>query len=146
MDASDFDQVLERYHQALGGIINRNPELYKQLYSRRDDATLANPFAPLGPVSRGWTQVADTLERAALNFAGGDLIGFDTVAKYVTDQLAYIVEVERFSAKVGGRTATAAIALRVTTIFRREDGAWRVVHRQADTTISPRPAEAVLGK
>lgn len=51
MDASDFNQVLERYHQALGGIINRNPELYKQLYSRRDDATLANPFAPLGPVS-----------------------------------------------------------------------------------------------
>lgn len=81
-----------------------------------------------------------------MNFAGGDLIGFDTVAKYLTDQLAYIVEVERFSAKVGGRTTTAEIALRVTTIFRREDGAWRVVHRQADTTISPRPAEAVLGE
>ena len=146
MDASDFDQVIERYHMALGELINRNPAVYKELYSRHDDATLANPFAPFGPVSRGWTQVAETIERAAANYGGGELVGFDTVAKYVTDQLAYIVEVERFSAKVGGRTATAAIALRVTTIFRREDGAWRVVHRQADTTISPRPAEAVLGK
>ena len=146
MDASDLDQVLERYHQALGELINRNPELYKQLYSRRDDVTLANPFAPVAPVSRGWTQVADTIERAAANYAGGDLIGFDTVAKYVADQLAYIVEIERFSATVAGRAAPSAIALRVTTIFRREDGVWRVVHRQADTTTAARQADAVLGE
>jgi ketosteroid isomerase-like protein len=146
MDASDFDQVLESYHQALGELINRNPELYQQLYSRRDDVTLANPFAPLGPVSRGWAQVADTIERAAANYAGGELIGFDTVAKYVTDQLAYIVELERFSATVGGRAVAAAITLRVTTIFRREEGTWRVVHRQADAITSARRPEAVLGE
>src|SRR5215471_15381968 len=101
MDASDFDRVIERYHMALGELINRNPGVYKELYSRHDDATLANPFARFGPVSRGWTQVAETIERAAANYRGGELIGFDTVAKYVTNQLAYLVEIERFSAKVG---------------------------------------------
>lgn len=146
MDTSDFDQVIERYHIALGELTNGNPEVYKELFSRSDDVTLANPFAPFGPVSRGWAQVAETIDRAATNYTDGELLGFDTVAKYVTDQLAYIVEVERFRAKVGGRRDTASVALRVTSILRREDGAWRVVHRQADTTTSARQAEAVLGE
>ena len=146
MNAFDLDQVIERYHAALGELINGNPEVYKELYSRRDDATLANPFAPFGPVSRGWTEIAETIERAAANYAGGELVGFDTVAKYVSDQLAYIVEIERFSATVAGRDELAAIALRVTTILRLEDGEWRVLHRQADTTTSARRAEAVLGE
>ena len=146
MDASDFDQVIERYHIALGELINRNPAVYKELYSRHDDATLANPFAPFGPVSRGWTQVAETIERAASNYGGGELFGFDTVAKFVTNQLAYLVEVERFSAKIAGKTEPASIALRVTTVLRREDGAWRIVHRQADTTTSARQADALLSE
>ena len=146
MNAFDLDQVIERYHAALGELINGNPEVYKELYSRRDDATLANPFAPFGPVSRGWREIAETVERAAANYAGGELVGFDTVAKYVSDQLAYIVEIERFSATVAGRDELAAIALRVTTILRLEDGEWRVLHRQADTTTSARRAEAVLGE
>ena len=146
MDRSDFDQVIERYHIALGELTNGNPEVYKELFSRRDDVTLANPFAPFGPVSRGWAQVAETIDRAATNYADGELLGFDTVTKVVTDQLAYIVEIERFRAKVGGRSDSASIALRVTTILRREDGAWSVVHRQADTTTSARQAEAVLGE
>lgn len=144
MTASDFDQVIERYHIALGELINRNPDVYKELYSRRDDATLANPFAPFGPVSRGWTEVAETIERAAANYAGGELVGFDTIARFVADQLAYMVEIERFIARVGERQEPAPIALRVTTILRREDGAWRIVHRQADTTTSARRGDAVL--
>jgi ketosteroid isomerase-like protein len=146
MDTSDFDEVIERYHIALGELTNGNPEVYKELYSRRDDVTLANPFAPFGPVSRGWPQVAETIERAATHYRDGEVLGFDAIARQVTDQLAYIVEVERFRAKVGGRDDTASIALRVTTILRREDGAWRVVHRQADTTTSARQADAVLGE
>lgn len=146
MDTADFDKVIERYHTALGELINGNPEVYKELFSRRDDVTLANPFAPFGPVSRGWAQVAETIERAAANYNGGEVVGFDIVAKYLTAELAYVVEVEHFKAKVGRRDDTASITLRVTSILRREDGVWMVVHRQADTITSPRQAEAVLGE
>ncbi len=146
MDTSDLDQLIERYHIALGELTNGNPEVYKELFSRRDDVTLANPFAPFGPVSRGWAEVAETIDRAATNYTDGEVLGFDTIARYVTDELAYIVEVESFRAKVGGRSELASIALRVTSILRREDSGWRVVHRQADTITSARPAEAVLGE
>jgi ketosteroid isomerase-like protein len=66
------------------------------------------------------------------------------VAKYVTPELAYIVEVERMQAKVEGREDVTPIAVRVTTIFRPEDGTWRVVHRHADPITAPRPPESVI--
>ena len=54
MNTSDFSDFLEQYHLALDEPINGRPALYRSLYSRRDDVTLANPFAPFGPVSRGY--------------------------------------------------------------------------------------------
>jgi ketosteroid isomerase-like protein len=135
------EQLLEEYHRALGEIINGNPDVYKAMLSQRDDVTLANPF---GPVARGRAAVEDRLERAAANYREGRFTGFEQIAKYETPDLAYLVEVERFTAKVGGGQEEATVALRVTSIFRPEDDAWKVVHRHADPIITERPAESVL--
>jgi ketosteroid isomerase-like protein len=141
MAASDFDQFVAQYHDALDEFFRGNPEPAKMLYSHLDDASLANPF---GPVATGWQQVTETMERAASNYRDGKAIEFETVARYVTPDLAYIVEVERFEAKIGGRGEFASGALRVTSIFRREGGAWKIVHRHADPITTPRPAESVI--
>jgi ketosteroid isomerase-like protein len=137
----DFDRVIEPYHRALGEIVNGSPEGYKELYSHRDDVTLANPF---GPPVRGWEPVARTLERAASHYRNGELTGFENVAKYVTPELAYLVEVERCKAKVGGREDVTPVALRVTSIFRPEEGVWKIVHRHADPITTPQPADSVI--
>jgi ketosteroid isomerase-like protein len=139
----DFDEVLEPYHLALGEIIKGNPEGYKKLYYHRDDVTLANPF---GPPALCWDEVARTLERAASHYTDGELTGFENVSKYVSAELAYLVELERFEAKVGGAEDPAPVALRVTSIFRPEDGTWKVVHRHADPITSAQPAESVIQK
>src|SRR5215203_886352 len=122
----DVDEVVEQYHLALGEFAKGNPEPLKMLYSHREDVSLANPF---GPPVRGWEQVAETMESAASNYRDGESTGFENVAKHVTPELAYIVEVERYQAKVGGREDLTLIALRVTSIFRPEEGEWKVVHR-----------------
>jgi ketosteroid isomerase-like protein len=93
--------------------------------------TLGNPF---GPFARGRSAVEHRLERAASNYRDGELTGFEQVAKHETPELAYLVEFERYSAKVGGRDDLATVALRVTSIFRPEDDTWKVVHRHADPT------------
>lgn len=146
MNASDFDAVVEQYHRAAGEFLKGNPEPYKKLFSQREDITLANPFAPFGPVSRGWKRAAETMERAASNYRDGEITGFENVAKYVTPDLAYIVEVERFKVKVGGSKEIAPVALRATSILRPEDGTWKIVHRHADPITSARPAESVIQK
>src|SRR5712692_2470146 len=129
MSTFDFDTVVEQYHLALGEFVKGNPEPAKMVFSHREDASLANPF---GPPVRGWKQVAETMERAASLYRDGEITGFENVAKYVTAELAYIVEVERIKAKVGGREDVASLALRTTSILRPEDGTWKVVHRHAD--------------
>jgi ketosteroid isomerase-like protein len=139
--ADDFDEVLEQYHLALDEIVKGSPDGYKRVYSHQDDVTLANPF---GPPARGWDEVAKTLERAASQFRDGEATGFENVAKYITLELAYTVEIERCQAKVEGREDVTPIAVRVTTIFRPEEGAWKVVHRHADPITTLQPAETVI--
>jgi ketosteroid isomerase-like protein len=141
MVAPDFDQFVERYHQALDEFFRGNPNPAKALYSHLEDATLANPF---GPVAIGWELVAEAMERAAANYRGGEAATFETLSTHVTPDLAYLVEVERFRAKVGGSEELASGALRVTSILRRESGAWKIVHRHADPITSPRAAESVV--
>jgi ketosteroid isomerase-like protein len=137
----DLDQVIERSHLALGEIVNGNPEPLKEMYSHRLDVSLANPF---GPPVRGWDEAARTMERAASNYRDGEIVGFENVAKYVTSELAYIVEVERYQTRVGGGEDITPVALRVTSIFRFEEGTWKIVHRHADPITTSQPAESVI--
>ena len=137
----DLDVVIEQYHRAAADFIKGNPEPYKQLFSQRNDVTLGNPF---GPVGRGWTDVAGILDRAASQYTDGEITRFENIAKYATPELAYIVEVERFRTKIAGREALFPVALRTTSIFRREDGTWKIVHRHADSITTARPAESVI--
>ena len=84
------------------------------------------------------------MERAASQFRDGEFVGSEVVAKYVTPELAYVVQLERAKAKVGGREDIAPIATRATMIFRPEDGTWKMVHRHADPITTPQPTESVI--
>lgn len=141
MDTTNFDNVVQQSHLALGEFVKGNPEPLKGMYSHTEDVSLANPY---GPAVRGWQQAAQTMDRAAQNYTDGEATGFEVTAKNVTSELAYIVEVERYRARVGGSSDQAELALRVTTIFRPEDGTWKIVHRHADPITSARPVESVI--
>ena len=58
----DVDEFIERSHLALGELVNGNPESLKEIYSHREDVSLANPFFP--PV-RGCDESARTIEGSA---------------------------------------------------------------------------------
>jgi ketosteroid isomerase-like protein len=137
----DLDVVIERHHEALLEIARGRADGFKALYSRGDDATLANPF---GPPARGWEQIERTLTGAARHYEDGEIRSIERIAKVVTTALAYTVELERFTARVAGAAEPRPVTLRVTTVFRPEDGTWRIVHRHADPIALPQPPESVL--
>jgi ketosteroid isomerase-like protein len=137
----DVAELIKQYQLALGEFVKGNPEPVKKLFSHREEVSLANP---LGPPARGWEQVAQTIERAASNFSDGEMVAIEYVAKYVTPELAYAVWLERVKVKFGGMEDFAPSTLRVTRIFRPEDGTWKVVHRHADSITTAQPAESVL--
>jgi ketosteroid isomerase-like protein len=121
-------------HRALDAVVKGDAGPAKALYSRSADVTLANPF---GPPVRGWAEVAATADRAAANYRDGAAQGFHTITKYVTPELAYLVELERFTSRIGGRQDPSEYALRATTIFRPEDDTWKILHRHADFVTAP---------
>lgn len=141
MSESDFKLIVEQYHQALDAFVRGDTAMQKSLFSRRNDVTLANP---LGPPVRGWSEVEKTMERAASQLRDGERIQFERIAGHAGIDLAYIVEIERTRAKIGGSGEKSPVSLRVTTIFRREDGQWKVLHRHADPVTSPRPIESII--
>jgi ketosteroid isomerase-like protein len=144
----DVDQLIEQFHLSTDEFLKGNPEHTKRLFSHQEDVTLANPLGPavggVGPVAHGWEQVAKTIEHASSTTRDGELTSVETVAKHVTAELAYVVQLERPKAKVGAREDITPFALRATMIFRPEDGEWKIVHRHADPITTPQPAESVI--
>src|SRR5215203_4867143 len=137
----EVDELIEQFHLASDEFLKGNPEPVNKLWSRRDDVTLANPF---GPPVRGWDEVAKVTEHAASQVRDGELVSAEIVAKHVTSELAYVVEIERPKAKIGGSEDITPFALRVTMIFRPEEGTWRIVHRHADPITTPQAAESII--
>ena len=141
MAASELDRIIERYHGALDEFVNGSPTRLQDLFSHRDDVSLANPVAPL---ARGWKEVSQTQEQASSQFRESEPIDFERLVTYVTSELAFIVEMERWRGTLVGMEDLHPIELRVTTIFRPEDGTWKIVHRHADPITSPRPLESIV--
>ena len=138
---SDLEEVLEQYHRSVEAVVRGDPSPQERLWSRRDDVTLANP---LGPPARGWTEVSNALRRAVSQLSDGEVLGSERISAYSSEDLAYILEIERFRVKVGDAREPARSSLRATTIFRREEDGWKVIHRHADTVTTPRPVESLV--
>lgn len=135
-----FEELSVQYHRALEAFTQGDPEPVLALWSKRDDATLANP---LGPPVRGWEAVRDASVRAATQVADGEAFSVESISTYATTDLAYELEIHRFRAKIGGADELAPLSIRVTTIYRREDEGWRVVHRHADPITGERSVESI---
>ena len=129
----DIQQLIDQYHKSVDEFSRGNSQPIKILYSRRDDAFLANPF---GSTVTGWSQVSDALDFASSKFKDGEVKNFKSIAKYLSAELAIIFEIEKWKAKVGGGEEVSAFDLRVTTTFRKEESDWKVVHRHADPIAS----------
>ena len=137
----DVDQLIEQFHLASNEFLKGNPKPTQELFSHREDVTLANPF---GPPVRGWEQVAKVSEHAASQVRDGEFVSAEIIEKNVTPELAYVVEIEQAKAKIGGSEDITPFALRVTMIFRPEEGTWKIVHRHADPITTVQPAESVI--
>jgi ketosteroid isomerase-like protein len=137
----DFDDVFERQHDAVRAFMQGNTEPFKDIYSQHDDATLANPF---GGVARGWQEIASRLDRAASYYRDGDVLSIETIAAGHGAELGYAIEIERLRARIGSRSDFEDVALRTTTVFRREDAGWKLVHRHADPAVELRLPESTF--
>ncbi len=137
---TDLEYFLKKYHSSLDAFAKGDPKPFQELYSRKDDATLANPF---GGIMRGLESIIRVTDRAAKFYREG-WYTFENIVKNETSQFAYLVEIEHYNSKMFGNKEISVGSLRVTSVFRKEDGNWKTVHRQADPLIAEQTFESVL--
>jgi ketosteroid isomerase-like protein len=129
-DAAEFLEFLERCHDALRQHTGGNPRPYLELWSHADDVSL---MGGVGGHQVGIDDVSALLTAAAktLNYetwsAENLVTGFD-------DTFGFTVEVERLTRYMHGETEE--MRLRATSVYRREDGFWKVVHRHGDSLMT----------
>ena len=136
-----FDAAINAFNAAQHHYVNGNPRPVHAVFSRRDDVTLCNP---VGPPCRGPENVDRAAAEPSSHFSDGQVSGIDEISRFVTDELGYVVRVERGESHIDGSSAPIAYALRATMIFRREGDTWKVAHRHADPITTPRPLESVI--
>jgi ketosteroid isomerase-like protein len=131
-DAS-FTAFLSEVEAAQVQLVNGRPDAFKALWSRGDDVTLSGGLG--GAIAKGWMQVSERLDWVATQYVGGARV-HQEVARYVGQDLAYVVlrETIRFNSPANGRPVVQE--LRVTQVFRRDGGRWRIVHRHADSQVT----------
>jgi ketosteroid isomerase-like protein len=124
---TDFQQALDRVTAATIEMGHGNPEPYMALWSRADDASL---FGAWGPCKQGWDDLSRTLRWVGNRFKGGELRAEVEVAGVLGD-LAFTVGYEKGNMVVDGGEPKP-LTIRLTHIYRRESGQWKVIHRHGD--------------
>lgn len=141
MKSPDVQELIKAYQETLSAFVRGDAEPTKGLWSRREDVTLANP---LGPPARGWADVEVTIDRAVSQVHDGEPIRFERISEYATQDLGYVLWIERTRLKTGSVNEMRPVSLRVTTILRREDEGWKIIHRHADPITVPQPIESIV--
>ena len=120
--------ILARQVAAEEAIHNGDLTPRMEMWSTNDPVTL---FGAWGPCNSGWDEVSQTFRWVASRFSNCTAYSFDLVAAGVRGDLAYTVGYERSAASVDVGPV-APNTLRVTHVYRRENGQWKIVHRHGD--------------
>jgi ketosteroid isomerase-like protein len=96
------------------------------MWSHNDPVTVFGTWR----LNSGWEGVSDAISNVAATFSDCKSYDFEVHAAGASGDLAYTVGFEPTTCSVNGVEQT--YTLRVTNIYRREDGEWKLVHRHAD--------------
>lgn len=97
------------------------------IWSRQDPVTL---FGALISARTGWEDVSQTFRWVASQFSELIDYRFEVLAAGASGDLAYTIGFEHNTVNFNGEPTT--YTLRVTHVYRREDGEWKIVHRHGD--------------
>lgn len=108
---------------------NGNASALSAIWAHGDDVTALHP---IGGRQEGWDDTRSSFEQVGSLASGGQVQLRDQMIQVGAD-LAYEVGIETGEITLAGEQIS--INQRVTNIYRRENGAWKMVHHHTD--LSP---------
>jgi ketosteroid isomerase-like protein len=130
MSAEDqVRQASQRFYTALNSMAKGNAGPMADIWSHDETVTTMHP---IGGREVGWDQVREPWQQVASLSAEGQIQLNDQLIR-VSGDLAYEVGTEQGQFTLAGEEVP--VDQRVTNIYRRDAGGWKIVHHHAD--ISP---------
>jgi ketosteroid isomerase-like protein len=128
--ASETDEflatVLPAYVAAETALHNGDVQPRLALWSRTEPLTLFGAAR----TGRGWDELNATFQWLTTTFSDCVSYEHEVIAAGASGGLAYLVALEHNTTSIDGVQTT--YTLRATTVFRREAGEWKIVHRHGD--------------
>jgi len=128
MADNSFESFMQQRRRVAAAFVNGDPAPLRDISTVHDPATI---FGPGGGIEEGARQVLEVNEAASHQFHGGttDLVILHSGAD---GRFGYWTGWQSASVRVEGRAEPVPMKLRVTEIFRRDGGEWKLIHRHAD--------------
>lgn len=122
------DALISRMSEAQTKFICGDPEPLLQMWSRREPVS---QFGGYGVGAVGWADASANARRMSARFTNGSDYRHDVRVNSIEGDGAYLVAVETANIGIDG-APPVEVTMRVTMMFRHEDGDWKICHRQAE--------------
>lgn len=130
----DFSTWLRRRKAASDAFVAGDVGPLLEVSTTSPPATI---FGPPGTIVDGPEAVNATNADGSSRFEGADRNDLETSHSGADTSFAYWTGVQRSVVRIAGRDEPVPMDLRVTELYRRENGEWKLFHRHADMLADP---------
>jgi ketosteroid isomerase-like protein len=114
------------FYDALNAVLGGDSGPMLELWSHSDDVTYMSPF---GELLVGWEPVRESWQAQAGQQLGGR-VDPEELRHFESPTLGFVVGFERGSVEIDG--STTPVNIRATSMYRVEDGRWRMIGHHTD--------------
>ncbi|MCR5855945.1 nuclear transport factor 2 family protein [Mesorhizobium sp. J428] len=124
---SSFAEFMDRREAAAEAYVRGRSDKVEAMASETEPSTF---FGPDGKVLAGRSAIVESYQAGASRFGSDGESRLDVMQSAEGGDIAYWCGIQRAIVDLDGKAVP--MNLRVTELFRRENGEWRLVHRHAD--------------
>ncbi len=122
-----FEAFLKQRDEVASAYVCGDAEPLERIATRHNPASF---FGPAGGALEGSRKVVERYEKDAGSFEPGGESHLEILHSHSSGDLGYWVGLQKATAQMKGKSIP--MTLRVTELFRKEEGEWKLIHRHAD--------------
>ena len=128
-ESDNFDEFMKQREKASNAFVNGDINPLYDISVQNSPATI---FDPSGYFVQDVEKVNAKNAKSVEFFTSGSTNKFQVLHKAADNNIAYWVGIQRSIVQMKWQEQGVSMDLRITEIFRREDGQWKLFHRHAD--------------